>query len=292
MTLLNKTPTLPNLIILGAMKSGTTSLHDYLNCHPDINMSSPKEIDYFVEEKNYNKGLDWYKKHFNSEFKINGESSQNYSKRHYFKGVSEKIKNTIDKCKFIYIVRDPLKRIESHYRENQFDTGVKTNLNTIIENNIEHNLVLTSKYYFQLETYLKHYPKENFHVLSLENLQNNFQKEMSAVFSFLEVKDYHIDHIPEVKNQSSGKKAVTFFGRLFRNKKIQKSQSFLLPNIIRQKIKSSSIFEKALKKEISFEKLSEENKIKIVNYLLTDIDQLIAEFSLKTDNWLYYNNYL
>lgn len=284
--------TLPNLIVLGAMKSGTTSLHDYLNCHPDINMSTPKEIDYFVVEKNFDKGLDWYKKHFNSAFKINGESSQNYSKRHYFKGVAEKIKNTIEECKFIYIVRDPLNRVESHYRENQFDTGVKTNLNSIIENNIEDNLVLTSKYYYQLEAYLQYYPKENFHILSLENLQTDFQTEMSRIFLFLGLKDFQINNIPDIKNQSSEKKAVSSLGRVLRNKKIQSLKNFLLPNALKQKIKNSSIFDKAVTTEISFEKLTEENQKRVVNYLQEDMNNLITEFNVNTNNWKRYNSYL
>ena len=94
---------LPNLMILGAMKSGTTSLHDYLNQHPDINMSSFKETDFFIEERNWNKGINWYSSYFDSSYKINGESSQNYTKKHSFKGVSDKISQHIKNCKFIYI---------------------------------------------------------------------------------------------------------------------------------------------------------------------------------------------
>lgn len=283
--------TLPNLIVLGAMKSGTTSLHDYLNCHPDINMSSPKEIDYFVEEKNYNKGLDWYKKHFNSEFKINGESSQNYSKRHYFKGVSEKIKNTIEECKFIYIVRDPLKRIESHYRENQFDTGVKINLNTIIENNIEHNIVLTSKYYFQLETYLKHYPKENFHVLTLESLNQNFDIEMSKIFKFLEVDDITLEKNIEIKNKSDNKKAVSSFGRLLRNKNFRLFHKLFLPQKLKNRIKKTEAFEKTIKSDLKFETLSPVNKELVYKYLIDDINLLKKEFNLDTSKWIDFNQF-
>ena len=67
---------LPNLLIIGAMKCGTTSLHNYLNLHPEIYMQQEKELDYFIEKKNYKKGLNWYKSKFNSKnSKILGESS-------------------------------------------------------------------------------------------------------------------------------------------------------------------------------------------------------------------------
>ena len=48
---------LPNLLIIGAMKCGTTSLHNYLNLHPECYMQQEKELDYFIEKRNYKKGL-------------------------------------------------------------------------------------------------------------------------------------------------------------------------------------------------------------------------------------------
>jgi hypothetical protein len=50
---------LPTFCVIGAMKSGTTSLHHYLAAHPEISMSRPKELDFFVAEKNYDRGVDW-----------------------------------------------------------------------------------------------------------------------------------------------------------------------------------------------------------------------------------------
>lgn len=74
-------PQLPNLMIIGAMKCGTTRLYSYLNQHPDIFMSEVKEINYFLKERKYDKGVDWYKNHFITEKKIRRESSQSYTKR-------------------------------------------------------------------------------------------------------------------------------------------------------------------------------------------------------------------
>src|ERR1044072_6270193 len=55
---------LPNLIIIGGLKCGTTSIHHYLGLHPQIQMSKPKELNFFVEELNWDLGLDWYANHF------------------------------------------------------------------------------------------------------------------------------------------------------------------------------------------------------------------------------------
>jgi hypothetical protein len=56
---------LPNLVIIGAAKCGTTSLHRYLARHPEIHMSEPKELDFFVAELNGSRGVRWYERHFN-----------------------------------------------------------------------------------------------------------------------------------------------------------------------------------------------------------------------------------
>src|SRR3954452_9585849 len=49
---------LPNFLVIGAMKAGTTSLHAYLNQHPDVFVSSPKELDFFSAQHNWSRGLD------------------------------------------------------------------------------------------------------------------------------------------------------------------------------------------------------------------------------------------
>ena len=71
----NATPQLPNLIIVGGLKCGTTSIHHYLGLHPEIQMSKPKELNFFVEEMNWDLGLDWYASRFDDRFKVRGESS-------------------------------------------------------------------------------------------------------------------------------------------------------------------------------------------------------------------------
>lgn len=71
---------LPNLIIIGAMKCGTTSLHSYLSLHPEIKMSRQKELDFFVDRYNWHRRIDWYQSQFKGKAKIYGKSSPNYSK--------------------------------------------------------------------------------------------------------------------------------------------------------------------------------------------------------------------
>ncbi len=55
---------LPNLIVIGAPKCGTTALHRYLGLRPEIAMAEAKELDFFAESFNWKRGLDWYEAHF------------------------------------------------------------------------------------------------------------------------------------------------------------------------------------------------------------------------------------
>lgn len=106
---------LPNLLIPGAAKSGTTSLHGYLKQHPDVFMSDWKEPHFFSNPEFYAKGIDEYAKLFADagDARIRGESSTTYFQ---FPHVVERIQASLPACRFIFVLRNPIDRTESHYR--------------------------------------------------------------------------------------------------------------------------------------------------------------------------------
>ena len=79
---------LPNLIVIGGLKCGTTSLHHYLNLHPQVAMSRPKELNFFVAELNWELGADWYASHFDRTAQVRGETSPHYTNLPRFAGVA------------------------------------------------------------------------------------------------------------------------------------------------------------------------------------------------------------
>lgn len=107
--------TLPNLIIPGMGKSGTSSLHEYLDKHPDIFMCPTKEPHFFANDEHYRRGLAWYAKLFaaGKGHQIRGESSTTYS---LFPHAPERIRESLSGVMFIFLLRNPIDRIESHYR--------------------------------------------------------------------------------------------------------------------------------------------------------------------------------
>ena len=84
---------MPNLIIIGGLKCGTTSIHHYLGLHPEIHMSKPKELNFFVEELNWDLGLPWYEGRFDDRFPVRGESSPHYTNLPRYSGVAERIRD-------------------------------------------------------------------------------------------------------------------------------------------------------------------------------------------------------
>ena len=78
--------------MIGGLKCGTTSLHHYLNLHPEVGMSRPKELNFFVAELNWELGADWYRSHFPADAAVRGETSPHYTNRPRFEGVAERMR--------------------------------------------------------------------------------------------------------------------------------------------------------------------------------------------------------
>lgn len=208
--------TKPDFIIIGAMKCGTTSLHYYLRNHPDIYMPREKELDFFGGANNYEKGVSWYTSKFKSQYLLNGEASPNYTKVHLFEGVPEKMYRLLPNVKLIYLYRDPIDRAYSHYLHSLSTRREKKNLeNALTENS---NYILTSRYYWQLEQFLKYYPLDQFLILNSDQLRKNRKNALKKIYDFLGVDYFYDEDIIEKNRQSSSLKTRrSKFNYLFLN---------------------------------------------------------------------------
>ncbi|VAW54781.1 putative deacetylase sulfotransferase [hydrothermal vent metagenome] len=178
----------PNLFIIGAMKSGTTSLHEYLNEHPDVFMSDVKEPGYFSDCVDYYpKDDEWYESLFKDakHHKIIGESSTHYTKLPICDGVIQKIWKYNPDARFIYIMRNPITRIISHYWHGIKYGDERHNILTAIKKNKAY--VDFSDYAFQLEPYIERFGKDKIYTLSFESLVNNPTTELKKLFEWLGV---------------------------------------------------------------------------------------------------------
>ena len=174
---------LPNLIIIGGLKCGTTSIHHYLGLHPEIHMSKPKELNFFVEELNWDLGLDWYRGRFDGRYPVRGESSPHYTNLPYFSGVPERIAEHVPDARLIYMVRDPISRILSHWAH-AVGAGYETRPMEDALARADQTYVTRSRYWMQLQPYLEHFDRSQIEVITQEELQSDRKGTMRKAFRF------------------------------------------------------------------------------------------------------------
>lgn len=106
---------LPDYLIIGVQKGGTTSLYKYLRMHPKVKSCAVKEVHFF--NRHYERGLSWYQSHFpykNGDF-IVGEATPDYIYHPY---AAMRVSETLPSAKFIVLLRNPIDRAFSHYQHN------------------------------------------------------------------------------------------------------------------------------------------------------------------------------
>ncbi|WP_340587911.1 sulfotransferase family protein [Erythrobacter alti] len=110
---------LPNFFVVGTAKCATTSLARFFEQHPDVCFCQAHEPNFFAFDANYAKGLDFYRSrysHYDGERAI-GEKSWRYSCSATYPDALERMLAAVPMFKAIYVVRDPLPRALSMWRE-------------------------------------------------------------------------------------------------------------------------------------------------------------------------------
>lgn len=202
---------LPDFIIIGAQKSGTSSLFYLLSQHERIKASHKKEIHFFdggiiPGEDNFQKGEDWYRAHFpitnKSKNILTGEASPLYM----FHPLSAKrMHMLLPNVKIIAILRNPVERAISHYFHTLRGGFEPLSLMEALQKEEERILPYMSSNNFnnhlagayaykqrglykqQLEKYYNIFPENQILILSTEELQLNPSKTLTDTFKFLNI---------------------------------------------------------------------------------------------------------
>ena len=241
-TITNPFRLLPDFIIIGYHKCGTTSLYDYLCQHPNIGKASRKEIHYF--DLAYARGTGWYKTYFPTIFSkqkiewktkqkfLTGEASPLYV-IHPF--AAERIHKLIPNVKIIILLRNPTDRAYSHFQHAKIakqefstfeeclsDDNKRWNiLNNRLKNdeihdyNVKH-VQMPYKSFGKYIDHIKHwyeiFHKEQILILKLDDLENNLNDTLKKTFEFLE--------IPYFKIKDKEKKNVRNYDKMNFNSRI------------------------------------------------------------------------
>lgn len=174
----------PNLFLIGAQKSGTSSLHFYLKNHPDIFMAEAKELFYFNHDDSRRPPVERYLTHFESDrhHAYYGESSTYYTMAPRFRGVAERIRAFEPSARLIYVVRHPIERAISGYWQSVRVFEESRGLEAVTP---ESQYARTSDYALQLREYLEWFPRDQIHVLLFEDLRASTEHEMKRLYEWL-----------------------------------------------------------------------------------------------------------
>lgn len=194
---------LPNLIIIGAMKCGTTSLHFQLRRHPQIAMSRSKELNFFSWERNWKRGVEWYAARFPDGTPIRGESSPSYSWAARFPRVPLRMHAVVPDARLVYMVRDPVERLISHWVHTVADG---TERRSLAEVSRDEHFIDRSSYWRQISLYLDHYPSSRILVVAMEDLSRDPASTQRTVLEFLDV-DPEV-RLPDLRLHRTGGKRL------------------------------------------------------------------------------------
>jgi hypothetical protein len=160
---------LPDVVIIGAMKSATTTLYQWLDDQPEVFMAHPKEMRFFTDL--WSNGLDWYRDKFAEAQpgQLLGEATQNYTNPRLAPEAAERMARTIPGARLVYIVRHPEERLRSHYRHEVQRARERRPLVEALRE--PGNLYAAqSSYYTCLRPYIERFPRERISVVRFEDL--------------------------------------------------------------------------------------------------------------------------
>ena len=263
------------VIIIGAMKAGTTSLYDLLIQHSQVAPCALKESEYFSKNHGKNLGVSRYEDLWQFEpsaHKWALEASPGYSKFPFESGVPERIFQYGLRPKFIYILRDPVARIESHFNHTKhyhYYTGFH-------QESLGH-AINVSNYYLQLKQYAEYFSADDFLLLDYDDLRNAQGKLVSSVCDFLQLPVEPLEPKHSNPYEQFSKAEV----KLLKSSLLSKIAP-LVPSSVRVKIRQ--LLSRLSDPEPRFQ-LSENHKDMIREKLAEDMKKLNAEYGVNTQQW-------
>ncbi len=301
---------LPNFLIVGAAKAGTTSLSYYLKQHPEIYISPVKEPKFFTAqflnfplrgigdnlvEKHIIKTFDGYKKLFRwatPQRKAIGEAS--VDNLYYHKDAIPQIKKYLGNPKIIIILRNPVYRAFSAYthlvRDGReylsFEEGLEAEKQRMMENwEFMWYYKDVGLYYEQVKDYLDNF--SDVKIFLTEDLEKKALEVVRDIFRFLEVDEsfipdttvkYNVSGIPKKKIYAKVSRHLNTLGSF-----LERGVNYLFP---KKGIKVVGFFEKIRAKEVERPKMLESTKISLIEFYKTDILKTQDLIGRDLSNWL------
>ncbi len=260
----------PSFFIIGAMKCGTSTLYDQLRRSDEVFLPELKEPNFFSDDENFNRGLDWYLSLFDSakSTSVVGEASTHYAKLPRHPHTLERLSAFNSEAKIIYVMRDPIERIVSHFIHEWSMNKSSQSMNQEVLSVPDY--VDFSKYNMQISPYLNTFGSDNVLPVFLERIRAFPDREISRIHQFLGLNEskHQWDASLSPSNVSS-KRIKRFFGYawIIESKLGTFLRRALVPRYVRAKIKNRFTMSER-------PSLTPETKLKLSLLLDQDLKQL------------------
>lgn len=224
--------------IIGGMKCGTTSLFELLAQHPEVAPASEKEPDFFSSVANPADEWERYTALWSwnpDRHRIALEASTSYAKYPWVKDVPERIASTGRPFRFIYLVRDPVRRIASQVRHGLYDGWGRS-----LDEGLTDDLIDFSRYAAQLDRYTAIFPAEHVLVLTLEELQSDPDPVLRRTCEFLGLSpDHRFVGSEEPRNTGDFYQVPGPVAKLARNRAAKALVNHVLPSGARHRLRKA-----------------------------------------------------
>lgn len=178
---------LPNFLVVGAQRCGTTLLHSLLEMHDEVFVPTRKEVSYFDSEANFARGLDWYQSFFPApstaaRFRAIGEVTPGYL---FTPAAAARIKATLPDGRFVAVLRNPVARAWSGYLHHVRSFRETRSFEQFVRE--ERDAIDRGRYAQQLELFVSQVGRERLQVLIFEELLRSPANELARLARFLDL---------------------------------------------------------------------------------------------------------
>ncbi|MEM1159488.1 MAG: sulfotransferase domain-containing protein [Pseudomonadota bacterium] len=199
----------PDFIMIGAMKAATSTVSRWLESHPDVFMVAGQDPNHFSRDEFWGQGAARYNALFADAGpgQLCGEGTNNYTSDALFPHAARRLVASCPQVRLIYMVRDPVARIISHWIQVRADQGdvAPPSLDQAVREMPE-RFVVPSLYWRQLSRYRALVPDARIHIGFMEDLQAAPEVFFDGLADFLGIAPHRVQDRDAHRNPSAGKR--------------------------------------------------------------------------------------
>ncbi|GAA6189939.1 sulfotransferase [Litorivita sp. NS0012-18] len=229
----------PDFILIGAMKCGTTTLAAQLGAQSGIFITTPKEPNFFSDDAIYARGVDWYGALYKGAGAgdLTGEASTHYTKLPTYPQTIARLQSARIAPRLIYMIRDPLDRLISHYIHEWTQGVISCPLDEALEKHPE--LCAYSRYGEQIAPWCDAFGAQNILVMTMEEMKQDPQRVLDKAAAHLgQAGLTWCDDLQQMNVSAERIRRLPLHGVIFDNPLARWLRRALVPQSVRDRLKA------------------------------------------------------